>query len=99
LAGVLQREEVRALKAESLRQAVADTELQATISNISTSERAYMLADAYYRNTVIVYEELKSMNDNLIQQFLTIRAMMNIDPNLRDMVMNPQIIVPKSKQP
>jgi len=91
LSTILVRDEVKALKSNELRLAVANNELRSLVSQIKDKERAVSVADAYYKTVTVVYEELKAKNDNLIQQFLTVRAMLNIEPSLRDAIMRVEV--------
>jgi hypothetical protein len=88
-AGVMVREDVITLKSQDLRSAVADNELAAINTKIAMKEREMIMGDAYYRNCILVYEELKSKNDNIEQQLITVRAMMSVDVSLRDALAMP----------
>lgn len=84
LAEILVRDEVKCLKSNELRLAVANKELENLVSEIKKKEVEVEIAEAYYKTIVVCYEELKSKNENLAQQFLTVRAMLNIEPSLKD---------------
>jgi hypothetical protein len=83
-AKILVRDDVKPLKSSDLREAVANNELNSYVSRLATLERDRIIADAFYRNAVLVYEDLKDKNDNIGQQLLTVRAMLNLNPDLRD---------------
>ena len=91
LSQILVRDEVKLLKSNELRLAVANNELRPLLDKIKTKEREVAVADAYYKTVTIVYEELKSKNENLAQQFLTVRAMLNIEPSLRDAIIRVEL--------
>jgi len=86
LSQILIRDDVKPLKSNELRLAVANNELRSLVDSIKAKEKEVAVADSYYKTVTIIYEELKSKNDNLIQQFLTVRAMLNIEPTLKDAV-------------
>lgn len=87
LAHILTREDVMPLKSNELRLAVANKELENLVSQIKEKEAQLNVADAYYKTITICYEELKAKNDNLAQQFLTVRAMLSIEPSLKEVVL------------
>jgi len=91
LSQILIRDDVKPLKSNELRLAVANNELGSLVDNIKAKEREVAVADSYYKTVTVIYEELKAKNDNLIQQFLTVRAMLNIEPTLKDAVIRTEI--------
>lgn len=95
LSQILVRDDVKPLKSNELRLAVANNELRSLVDSIKMKEQEVAVADSYYKTAMIIYEELKAKNDNLIQQFLTVRAMLNIEPTLKDAVIRAET---KTKQ-
>lgn len=94
---VLVREDVMPLKSQDLRNAVANNSLTTILSQMTSKEREAFMADAYYKNCMIVYEELKSKNENLVQQFNTVRAMLSIDPSLKDAMSIPPLQITRKE--
>jgi hypothetical protein len=91
LSQVLVRDDVKPLKSNELRLAVANNELRPLVDSIKRKEQEVVVADSYYKTVTVIYEELKAKNDNLIQQFLTVRAMLNIEPALKDAVIRTEM--------
>jgi hypothetical protein len=91
LSQILVRDDVKPLKSNELRLAVANNELRDLVERIKAKEREVAIADAYYKTVTVIYDELKSKNDNLIQQFLTVRSMLNLEPSLKDAVLKVEL--------
>jgi hypothetical protein len=91
LSQILVRDDVKPLKSNELRLAVANNELRSIVDSIKMKEKEVAVAESYYKTVMVIYEEFKAKNDNLIQQFLTVRSMLNIEPSLKDAVIRTEI--------
>lgn len=91
LSSILIREDVKTLKSNELRLAVANNELKDLVTKLKQKEKELSIAESFYKTVVVFYDELKSKNDNLAQQFLTVRAMLNIEPSLKDTILKVEL--------
>lgn len=85
LSSIMIRDDVKPLKSADLRLAMANHELSSVLEQIANKERELTLADAYYKAINIMYDDVKNKNENLSQQLLATRAMLNIDPALKEL--------------
>ena len=77
-------EEIQALRSNDLRKAKIDTALASEVDTVQLATRLYHYADTFHKSIANVDKLYDIKNNNLLQQIVTVRMMLNIDPALRD---------------
>jgi tRNA(Phe) wybutosine-synthesizing methylase Tyw3 len=81
---VLLRPDVLNLKSQDLRMARVNTILEEDFRTMNSREKALHYAEAYLHNVKNASSILEAKNDNLFKQIDIVKAMMGIDPSLRE---------------
>jgi len=80
----LLKDEIVAMKSDKLRSAKVNQVLATELTSIREVEARLKFSEAYYKNVETIQSILKSKNDSLFKQIDQVKAMMGLDPALRD---------------